>query len=122
MARLSRQIYTVHLRRIRQRQDKSFMLWVDAICINQSDVPEREIQVRNIKNIYRQASEVIADVGDWKEDPGLAFQLALKIIGVIRDLDGSVIISERDFEDNELPPSHHTAWKAWSAYPGRSWI
>lgn len=62
------------LRRIRQ-QEKSCMLWADAICINQSDITERETQVRNMKDIYQQASEVIADVGDWTKEPGLAFHL-----------------------------------------------
>lgn len=49
------------------------MLCADAICINQSDIMEREIQVRNMKDVYQEASELIADVGDWTEEPGLAF-------------------------------------------------
>lgn len=109
------------LRRIR-RQDKSCMLWIDAICINQSDITEREAQIPNMKSIYQQASEVIADVGDWTKEPGLAFQLASKIIGVFLDLDSSVIISESDYEKYDLPPSHDKAWKAWTSFLGRPWF
>ena len=109
------------LRRIRLR-DKDYLLWVDAICINQSDISEREAQVRIMRNIYEQASEVIADVGDWAEDPGLAFQLASDVIGVVRDLDDSVIVMESHFERYGLPPSHHQAWKAWTAFLGRPWF
>lgn len=69
------------LRRIRQ-QEKSCMLWADAICINQSNITEHESQVRNMKDIYQQASEVIADVGDWTEEPGLAFHIASRLMGV----------------------------------------
>lgn len=109
------------LRRIRH-QDKSCMLWTDAICINQSDIAERESQVRNMKIIYQQASEVIADVGDWTEEHQLAFVLASKAIGVFQDLDSSIIISESDFEKYGLPPSYHKEWKAWTSFLGRSWF
>ncbi|KAK7983327.1 f-box domain protein [Apiospora arundinis] len=38
-------------------------LWVDAICINQDDVEERNIQVRRMKDIYSLAESVIAWLG-----------------------------------------------------------
>jgi hypothetical protein len=39
------------------------LLWVDAICINQDDVAEREAQVKLMSRIYRQADYVYADIG-----------------------------------------------------------
>lgn len=54
------------------------MLWVDAVCIDQTSTSERNHQVRQMKNIYRRASTVIVWLGlpsqssktaiDWIED------------------------------------------------------
>jgi hypothetical protein len=38
-------------------------LWVDAVCINQGDIPERESQVALMRNIYKEAEEVWAWLG-----------------------------------------------------------
>ncbi|KAH7305498.1 ankyrin repeat-containing domain protein [Stachybotrys elegans] len=41
--------------------------WIDAICINQSDLDERSAQVQIMPDIYRQASSVIVWLGVDKE-------------------------------------------------------
>ncbi|KAH9217394.1 heterokaryon incompatibility protein-domain-containing protein, partial [Leptodontidium sp. 2 PMI_412] len=38
-------------------------LWVDAVCINQYDPQERSHQVRNMRQIYSRAQEVLSFVG-----------------------------------------------------------
>jgi hypothetical protein len=38
-------------------------LWVDALCINQEDVEERNLQVLRMSSIYRQAQAVLAWLG-----------------------------------------------------------
>ena len=40
-------------------------LWVDAICINQTDGQERSQQIRNMRQIYAKAEEVVACVGPF---------------------------------------------------------
>lgn len=40
------------------------MLWVDAICINLEDLKERGHQVRQMGQIYKEAWEVLAWLGD----------------------------------------------------------
>jgi hypothetical protein len=40
------------------------VLWVDAICINQEDLEERNIQVRSMAKIYAKASRVIVWLGE----------------------------------------------------------
>lgn len=35
------------------------VLWIDAVCINQSDLQERSQQVQHMRSIYREASRVI---------------------------------------------------------------
>ena len=42
------------------------LLWIDAICINQADLNERNEQVRMMSSIYRQATRVIVWLGlNW---------------------------------------------------------
>jgi len=56
-----------HLR----RRDRTRILWVDAICINQNDVAEKTAQVGLMSYIYRQADRVLIWMGpaqhrsDW---------------------------------------------------------
>lgn len=44
------------------------MLWIDAICINQSDIKEREEQVARMAHIYKRARRVVVWLGDTDED------------------------------------------------------
>jgi hypothetical protein len=57
-----------------QRADK--ILWVDALCINQWDIPERNQQVREMHLIYSGAERVLAWIGAEKDDVDMVFQLA----------------------------------------------
>ena len=43
--------------------NKDRILWIDAICINQSDANERKHQVRHMGNIYKEADHVIVWLG-----------------------------------------------------------
>jgi hypothetical protein len=51
------------------------LLWVDAICINQTDIPERNSQVLIMRDIYRGASETLVWLGEADLDHGAAFNL-----------------------------------------------
>ncbi|KAI0471378.1 heterokaryon incompatibility protein-domain-containing protein [Xylaria cf. heliscus] len=46
-----------------RRRDHPIRLWVDAICINQNDVNERNHQVQQMRDIYSSAMETIIYVG-----------------------------------------------------------
>lgn len=48
-----------HLR----RQDRPIRLWIDAVCINQGDVIEKNHQVQQMRNIFSAASETIIWLG-----------------------------------------------------------
>ncbi|KAI0883970.1 heterokaryon incompatibility protein-domain-containing protein [Annulohypoxylon maeteangense] len=52
------------LHRLR-RKDITRMIWIDAICINQSDVEEKGHQVRLMRDIYSKALETNIWIGDW---------------------------------------------------------
>lgn len=46
------------LRHLRMRNSQR-SLWIDAICINQTDIPEKNKQVPKMRQIYKRASEVL---------------------------------------------------------------
>ncbi len=49
-------------------------LWVDAICINQDDIPERNQQVTCMMSIYKHAQRVVVWLGEASNDTGLALE------------------------------------------------
>ena len=56
------------------------LLWVDAICINQMDVQERNSQVAMMNRIYRQAENVIVWLGGETDDDFLEMRRQVKKI------------------------------------------
>lgn len=48
-------------------------LWIDALCINQTDILERNSQVMHMNGIYRKASKVVVWLGEEAENSNLAF-------------------------------------------------
>lgn len=61
------------LRYLRLR-DEARVVWIDALCINQDDLKEREHQVRRMANIYSRARKVIAWLGPDNDDAVKALQ------------------------------------------------
>jgi hypothetical protein len=53
--------------------DKPRTMWVDALSINQSDIQERNSQVKHMGTIYKKASVVLAWLGPEYNDSDLAF-------------------------------------------------
>ena len=60
------------LKRIRCIQErKEFLIWVDAICIDQSDDVERGSQVEIMRTIYGRASKVYVYLGEHEREDAL---------------------------------------------------
>jgi hypothetical protein len=51
------------LRRLRD-EEKSHLYWVDGLCVSQSDVAEKEVQVSLMGIIYSSAIKVLRDIGE----------------------------------------------------------
>lgn len=66
--------------------NESRTLWVDAICIDQSNLAERSYQVTLMSDIYRAACQVIAWIGPEEDDSFHAFN-AMHFIGSSIDVD-----------------------------------
>ncbi|KAF2837865.1 HET-domain-containing protein [Patellaria atrata CBS 101060] len=63
----------VALRRLRY-PDKKRMLWADAICINQDDIPERNQQVPIMREIYSNASRTLVWLGECTDSDVIAIR------------------------------------------------
>jgi hypothetical protein len=56
-------LYDFLIQHVPQSEDELFNLWVDAVCINQSNIPERNAQVARMQGIYSKASSTIVWLG-----------------------------------------------------------
>lgn len=66
------------IRRLRHRHEQR-VVWIDAICINQEDIPERNVQVLNMADIYSQASQVVVYIGESRLDVDLGIKYLMEI-------------------------------------------
>ena len=71
------------LRHMRQ-EDTVRMFWIDAICINQSDVKERGQQVQSMAKIYQTAIQTTVWLGRETENTSLAFGHIFEQAEVVR--------------------------------------
>lgn len=62
------------LRRFR-RQYGTFSIWIDAICINQTDLDERSAQVAIMRHVYESATAVLVYLGEVKISHVTLFRL-----------------------------------------------
>ncbi|KAE9363399.1 HET-domain-containing protein, partial [Stipitochalara longipes BDJ] len=56
-------------------EDRPRTLWIDAICVNQSDMAERTSQVKRMGDIYSKAIRVVVWLGLASEDSSMAFDV-----------------------------------------------
>ena len=61
-----------------QNYQTDMYYWIDAICINQDDVEEKNVQVAMMGEIYARATCVLACIGPHHDDSRLLFDLILK--------------------------------------------
>ncbi|KAM0347360.1 hypothetical protein ACHAPU_004880 [Fusarium lateritium] len=98
----------LHLALIHLRATDSLrLLWVDALCINQSVHGERNQQVRIMGDIYKSARQVIVWLGEAADDSHLVFEH-------LKDsLDGSL---------EDPPVVTEPKRRAWNALVKRPWF
>lgn len=97
------------LRHIRQPSCAA-TLWVDALCINQENIPEKNHQVEMMREIYSGAELVIAWLGSAREDSDLAMELLAKKLEEWRPRKETLAYDPDDLVEEEL------------GYPGSSTI
>jgi hypothetical protein len=71
--------YLWHALRRFQAGNVAPVIWIDAICINQSSDEERNHQVAKMKRIYEQTTEVVVWLGPSYRDSDLAIEFAKEL-------------------------------------------
>ena len=115
----------VALRHLRH-EDSERVMWIDAICINQSDDAEKSQQVKKMQFIYARTSHLVVWVGEASEDSNLAmrtleqigeelkeaqfWEVNLANVSLIRDMPEAI-------EDFDPKP-----WVALNRLFGRHWF
>lgn len=59
------------------------VLWIDAMCINQKDIDERNRQVWLMGQVYSKAKAVIIWLGPQSEDSDLAMEFIPRLLGAL---------------------------------------
>lgn len=77
-----------------RRSDRSVLVWVDALSINQDDIEELSCQVRIMDSIYSQAETVAACLGPHSDNSQLAFHY-------LRNMSGTAHLSSPDWIASE---------------------
>lgn len=105
-------------------QDKSRVLWIDALCINQTDLEERASQVNIMRHIYQKAQNVIVWLGPAADDSRLAFDL-LATLSNVREQRHTLcrygVILREQLPQLGLPDFLEPHWAALNSLLSCSW-
>ena len=103
-------------------------LWIDAICINQEDVEEREQQVERMGDIYRSARQVLVWLGTSSHDSALAIE-TLNSLGQSIEVNWNAdtfqpkALADADLAMPNVPlPYDENTWRSINDLLGRSWF
>jgi hypothetical protein len=93
-----------------QGRRQALYLWVDAVCINQTNRAERSTQIRRMADIYKEASLVRIWLGNESEESQTAFDFTEKIL------------SMEDFDKLILDAVTASQWCAFRSLLQMSWF
>ena len=127
-------------------EDRKRTVWIDAICINQSDVLERGHQVSFMRSVYKSAERTLIWLGDDDGTVGMAWELVAAIVRKMMHFDqpnqlelnaeytNSVAHEISDHltdlrnpgnlvsQSEDLPPLESTHWSALARFLARPWF
>ncbi|KAK3900964.1 heterokaryon incompatibility protein-domain-containing protein [Staphylotrichum tortipilum] len=109
------------------RHAPAIWLWVDAICINQSDNAEKAYQVTGMAELYSYAEQVLVWLGEAGGESDLVCDLLPGLTDRIWALQGEDGQGWRPMGTEEivasgLPPAEDVLWRAALALYGRGWF
>jgi Heterokaryon incompatibility protein (HET) len=84
--------------------DAALTIWIDAVCINQSDNLEKAEQVRKMRRIYQLTSQVLIWLGPSANDSEALLDLIARIRQAVDDLGlaGVKMHTMQTMSDDEL--------------------
>ena len=111
------------LRSLRHASDAR-TFWIDAICIDQENIDERNSQVRLMKEIYRRAAEVVVWLGEDKQGSADGASLLPRIHAAAVDgklFHGPDSLAMR-LDQEGLPGYDSPVWTSLAELYHRSWF
>jgi Heterokaryon incompatibility protein (HET) len=69
---------------LRDSRYQTFPVWIDAICINQNELDERNSQVFPMEDIYSQATTVVFWLGEEDEQSKVALPTISKVVDAVK--------------------------------------
>ena len=77
------------------------LFWIDALCINQNDVDEKNRQTSQMSEINRTAKETLAWLGPEGDDSAIAAEFITDLCCHLRSLDTSVLLDTFIFIEDQ---------------------
>lgn len=100
---------------------ESVVIWIDAICINQQDNEEKNIQVKMMRSIYKQATSVIFWLGQQEQHDKAAFRLMNVFVEKHK-----IFSNLEQFRGSSLAqmglPLNDGGWIGWASLLSRPWF
>ena len=116
----------LHAALVQLRENKlSTPLWVDAVCIDQSNLDERASQVRLMRRIYSQAEMVHIWLGEKSATTDVGIELLHRISNAVEILPFDLtaeIMSPELLEALGLPGMFDLSWRAVAEIITRPWF
>jgi hypothetical protein len=106
-----------------QRPDVARTLWIDAICIDQENIPERNAQVLQMRSIYQNAKRVLIWVGEEDDDSHLTFayiEYLAKLYERCRDV--KQVITHGTVQQRSSPFPVRSSINAFARFLARPWF
>jgi hypothetical protein len=97
-------------------------IWIDAVCINQSDDEEKLDQIPLMEHIYSTATRVIVWLGEEADQSDQALELIRELNEKLNFHEQSKGLPIRCFEDCGLLPETSDGWLAVNSFYKRSWF
>ncbi|KAF5585567.1 heterokaryon incompatibility (het-6OR allele) [Fusarium pseudocircinatum] len=108
---------------LKRFEEFDWYLWIDAICIDQTNQREREIQVGIMSEIYGMAARVDIWLGDGGREAAEAIRLTRTLSSLAAEKHGSeVSLDKSEIEIAGLPPIPSEAWKPFVGLLDRNWF
>ena len=116
-----------HALRVLRQRDAERLLWVDAICINQSDMHERTSQVQLMRQIYQCGTRVVVWLGEHSQQSEQAVDLLLSIARLALEDNENADASAQALAPDALlelglPSMDSTEWESLDAFFWRPWF
>lgn len=105
-------------------------LWIDAVCINQADNEEKNVQIAMMKEIYQKASCTIVWLGEATSQSNAGFDMVPRLLAAENILGSqekeqkniTTRLEDRQFTKLGLPKLGDSSWAAYSSIFERAWF